>query len=508
MLKVKKVLRIISNILSFIILTFSSVILCLSYYITKYLKGISFYEIEYLLKSSQTGTDYSIVYSGVKACIIIFLVVLILLYFPITNSKKRKISIEFKKSRKELKLYPNIFNTHKVPYSLFLLSLSLIILLNTVSFTEYVENKNSTTEIYDKYYIDSNDVKIKFKEKRNLIFIIAESMESSLFTETNNGTFLISRIPELENLAKENTNFSNTETLGGGLQLYGTGFTIAGTVASTSGVPLKWHQSSEGEEFNKNIRSLGDILKEEGYNLEHIQGSDASFGDTDKYFKTHGNYYLYDYKEAKNQNFISSNYYENWGFEDKKLFELAKEEILGLYETQKPFAVSLSTMDTHFIDGYLDETCETPFEDQMSNVYNCNSKMINNFVSWIKSQDFYKDTVIVIVGDHLSMQSEYYKDYQNYERKIYNVFINSAQKEHNTKNRQFSNLDIFPTILASMGAEIEGNQLGFGVNLYSDRKTMIEVFGKEEFEKEINKKTDYFEQRYGKEFKQNTKSDK
>lgn len=183
----RKVLRIISNILSFIILTFSSVILCTSYYIVKYLKKVNFYEIEYLLKSSSTGTNYSIVYNAIKVCIPIFIIVLLLLYLPISNSKKKSISIELKKKNKKLSIYPNIFNKHKLPYALVICSISIMIILNTVSFTEYVENKNSTTEIYEKYYVDSNDVNIEFKEKRNLILILAESTESSLFSEKNGG---------------------------------------------------------------------------------------------------------------------------------------------------------------------------------------------------------------------------------------------------------------------------------------------------------------------------------
>lgn len=491
--KKRKVLRIISNILAFIILCLSSVILCASYYIVKYLKEIHFYEIEFLFKSSSAGTNYSILYTAIKVCLPIFILILFFLYLPITKSKKKSISLELKKSNKKLSLYPNIFNKHKIPYALLICSISIIIMLNTISFGEYLENKNSTTEIYEKYYVDSNDVKIKFNEKKNLILILAESTESSLFSERNGGTFKISRSPELEELALENTNFSNTKKLGGGYNLKGiTSFTIAGTVAATSGVPLNLQQDESTGEFKSNIKTLGDILENAGYNLEHVQGTDIKFSDTDKYFYTHGNYYLYDLIEARKQGFIPDDYYEFWGFEDKKVFEIAKQELTKLSDSKKSFALSLSTMDTHFVDGYLDETCETPFKDQMSNVFACNSRMINEFINWIKKQDFYENTTIVIIGDHLSMQGEYFKDYPNYQRVIYNTFINSAQKEKNNKNREFSNLDMFPTILASMGAEIEGNQLGFGVNLYSGKKTMIEVLGKDVFETELLKKNESF----------------
>ena len=48
-------------------------------------------------------------------------------------------------------------------------------------------------------------------------------------------------------------------------------------------------------------------------------------------------------------------------------------------------------------------------------------------------------------------------------------------------------MDMFPTILASLGFKIEGERLGLGTNLYSDKKTVMETIGKKEFMEEISK---------------------
>ena len=40
--------------------------------------------------------------------------------------------------------------------------------------------------------------------------------------------------------------------------------------------------------------------------------------------------------------------------------------------------------------------CENEFSDQYSNVIRCSSKQISEFVNWIKQQDFYKNTTIII----------------------------------------------------------------------------------------------------------------
>ena len=36
------------------------------------------------------------------------------------------------------------------------------------------------------------------------------------------------------------------------------------------------------------------------------------------------------------------------------------------------------------------------------------------------------------------------------------------------KNRQFTHMDMYPTTLAAMGFNIEGNKLALGTNLFSD----------------------------------------
>lgn len=241
-----------------------------------------------------------------------------------------------------------------------------------------------------------------------------------------------------------------------------------------------------------NIITLGDILKEQGYNLEIIQGSNIKFAGVDRYFRMHGNYEIFDINTAKERSYIDEDYNVWWGFEDKKLFEYAKTEITNLSNKNNPFAVTLFTMDTHFKDGYLDPSCDTKFDDQLSNVYACSSKMTFEFINWLEKQPFYDNTVIVLLGDHLTMQNEYFNDYEHYNRTIYNTFINSRANTNNNKNREFTSLDMFPTILASLGANIEGNQLGFGVNLFSDEKTIIEKIGKNRFNNELLKKSKYY----------------
>ena len=91
------------------------------------------------------------------------------------------------------------------------------------------------------------------------------------------------------------------------------------------------------------------------------------------------------------------------------------------------------------------------------------------------------------------MQDSFYSDHKDYNRVNYNVFINSLNTTENNKNREFSMFDMYPTILSSIGIEIEGNKLGFGVNLFSDEKTLIELLGRDKFNNELLKSSDYYD---------------
>ena len=84
---------------------------------------------------------------------------------------------------------------------------------------------------------------------------------------------------------------------------------------------------------------------------------------------------------------------------------------------------------------------------------------------------------------------------KNYERTVLNAFIHSAAQTMNHKNRVFTSFDMYPTILTAMGAKVEGDRLGLGVNLFSDEKTVAEELGLEKLDQELRKQSRYFKEK-------------
>jgi len=451
-------------------------------FVNEIFNDISFEHLLYNVMNTE-GANYSVVTTGIiyifsRLGIILLLLLIIYLIFKKFNIKINKFFL----SKKFNIIFLVIFGF-----------VSLFLTIRLLNIDDFIIYQNKESNLYEKYYVSGKDIELKFpKKKKNLIYIFAESMETTNISKVNGGNVEKTYIPKLEKLALENINFSNNDNIGGALEVENTGWTMAGLIAHTSGIPLKLSAlNTLDNKLIPGVYGLGDILHDNGYNNYFMIGSDARFGGRANYFKNHGNYKIYDYYYAMDSKFIESDYHVWWGYEDHKLFEHAKEKIIEASKQDEPFNFTILTVATHFTDGYMDESCKEVFDSKYANSLYCSDSKIYSFVKWIKKQDFYEDTVIIITGDHLTMQYGFYED-DDYQRTIFNTIINSKITPAKEKNRLFSSFDMFPTTLASLGVKIEGNRLGLGVNLYSEEETLIEKLGYNKLNKEIMKKSNYY----------------
>ena len=368
---------------------------------------------------------------------------------------------------------------------------------NGLDVSNYMKGQSTYSTFIDDNYIDPSSVNITFPEqKRNLIYIFLESMEMTYADKENGGAFKQNVIPELTQLAQENEDFSGkSNKLNGGYSMPGTTWTMGAMFGQTSGVPLNTSIDGNGmdtqDSFFPGITTLGDILQNEGYSQTLLIGSEATFGGRKLYFTDHGQYDIMDYDYAHDNGLIPEDYKVWWGYEDEKLFGFAKEKLLELAQQDNPFNLTMLTVDTHFEDGYVCDICPDTFGDnQYANVMACSSRQVKEFVDWVQQQDFAADTTIVISGDHPTMDSDFCEDVdKDYERRVYTTYINAGAEKQTNKKRNYTTFDNFPTTLAAMGVEIEGDRLGLGTNLYSTQQTLTERFGIEKEEKELKRKS-------------------
>lgn len=389
-------------------------------------------------------------------------------------------------------------------------AVSVLLLAGTVytawerlDIADYAANSGAVSSFIDENYVDPAGTELTFPEqKRNLIYIFLESMETTYADEENGGAFSENYIPELTELAEENEDFSGADAgLNGGTALTSTTWTAAALFGQTTGLPLSipidGNSMDTQESFLPGVTSLGDILEQQGYRQTFMIGSDGNFGGRSLYFTDHGNYDIKDYYYYQSQGKFDEDYWVWWGFEDQKLFEYAKEELTALAAQDQPFNFTLLTVDTHFEDGYVCSLCGNEHgENQYGNVLSCSSRQIKEFVEWIRQQDFYENTTIVISGDHPTMDKDFCEGIDDaYERKVYTAYINSAVTPEDPEwTRAYSTFDNYPTTLASLGVSIEGERLGLGTNLFSSRSTLTEVYGNPYINQELTRKSELMDQ--------------
>ena len=444
-------------------------------------------ELVFHLTAPLEGTNEEMVWQFLDVCVAPAALVLILVVILFIVSRKRK--------RYYVIMGPGII----VP--LIMSCRSVYGAWDQLDAGDYVKNQGTYSTFIDDYYVNPKDVEIVFpQQKRNLIYIFLESMETTFADQENGGAFRKNVIPELTELAQEYEDFSGESTgLNGGYSMPGTTWTVGAMFAHTSGLPLNISISNNymdtQDSFFSGIATLGDILDEEGYSQTLLIGSEAKFGGRELYFTEHGRFDIEDYVYALEEEMLPEDYRVWWGYEDQKLFRFAKDKLKELADQEEPFNLTILTADTHFEDGYLCERCPERYKDNYSNVMACSSSQVNEFIEWVKKQDFYEDTAIVLVGDHPTMDSDFCKDVDSgYIRKVYTSFINSAVEVQNDTNRNYTTFDMFPTALAAMGAEIEGDRLGLGTNLFSTVQTLTERVGIETEKKELEKKSKLMEE--------------
>ena len=484
--KDKKWLKITGAVCSFIVITVA-ILICFSIkWMFDTWTNLSMEELVYHLKAPLQGTNEEMIWQYIKSCIIpMALSVFLVSILTICARKKQK------------KYWRVIISA--IIISVVAQTYSVYGAWKKLDISRYISDQGEESEFVENNYVDPRNVELTFpSKKKNLIYIILESMEITYSDTENGGAYKENMIPELTRLAQENEDFSGSNTtLNGAFCMSGANWTMGSMFAQTSGLPL--NISIEGnsmdtqESFFPEIITLGDILEKAGYSQNLLIGSDATFGGRKSYFTEHGNYNIMDYNYAIEQGWIPEDYKVWWGYEDQKLFGFAKEQLIKLATVDKPFNLTLLTVDTHFEDGYLCEKCPNIFGDnQYANVMACSSKQVDEFIKWIQQQDFYENTAGVIVGDHLTMDSDFCENIGDYPRKTYATYINADATGISTE-RGYSVYDYFPTTLAALGVEIPGDKLGLGTNLFSSTQTLVERYGFDKEENELRKKSKLIE---------------
>lgn len=333
---------------------------------------------------------------------------------------------------------------------------------------EYIANTFQDTKIYHDEYIDPKTILFEFPEqKRNLIILFLESVED---------------LPQIQKLRK----------IKGSLPLKGyqeqpvQNYTIAALVQNFCAIPYLYKPATSFESMQNFLSGAvcyPEILRSFGYQTRFLKAFDLDFTRTGTFLNLHG------FEKALGKNELEELYHPSkedqteWGVTDRKLYEIAKSQILELSYSQKPFMFALITLDTHFPNEHLDKNCPKIFNDERD-ILTCADEMAAEFVRWIQAQDFYKNTTLVVTGDHPSYLRK------SGARQIFSAFFNPVAKT--LYPHAWTSLDMAPSILNSIGVKIPNNAFGLGRSLFAKDQTLFEKYGPT-FEREIRKSSPEYE---------------
>lgn len=382
-----------------------------------------------------------------------------------------------------------------VPYACILL-LVLPGIVSSAPFRAFFQQPIDS-KFYREHYVHPDSVKMQVQGKsRNLIVIFLESMETNFSKHT----------PEIAALEKSSLNFAP-----GGEDVSGTTWTIAGITAKLCGIPLNMPMGIDEHHgklptYLPYAKCLMDVLAGKGYNQLYAQGSSGDFTQKRTFWTNHGNVGFHDIEYYRSVGKIPENYNVFWGFEDRKLYEFAKEELDSLARQERPFAFYMLTVDTHQPFGYLDDSCkaalknvgvEVKDDNRYPAALRCASMQLASFLEWIKGRPWFDNTVISVMGDHTSPMLSNKAGMASTDSVYWtNFIVNSAvADEAYRRGRSYSSLDMFPTLLESMGFELEGRSIGLGRSLYADKPSLLEIYSKSVLDSLLRERSvqyDYF----------------
>jgi len=284
---------------------------------------------------------------------------------------------------------------------------------------------------------------------RNVVWIYMESLERAY---TDPGIFP-GLTPNLDRLRANALDFSGFE------QFHNTGYTMAGIFASQCGVPFFSSpfagldpvngNNADETNFQRKLACFGDVLHRAGYTQIFLGGAPIGFSNKGLFFHIHG------YDEALGQQQLEEQYHNElahsgWGLYDSDLFRIAVVRYRALANSGRPFNLTLLTLDTHPPHARPSPGCPhyQPDDNAVLQGVHCTDYLVGKFIDDISRDPAWKNTVVVVMSDHLRMVTE--GEIPSAYRRHPLLFVLNAGAT-GTRAARIYHMDIAPSILHLLG---------------------------------------------------------
>ncbi len=297
------------------------------------------------------------------------------------------------------------------------------------------------------------------EHKWNIVLISVESLSGDYlkyFGSTQNVTpFMDSLIPH--SLFFEKFYASGTRT-------------VRGLEALSLAIPPTPGQSIVRRPGNENMFSMGNVLKDKGYEVKYIYGGN-SFFDNMGYFFSNNGYEIIDKRDIPKERI---HHETAWGVADEDAFDIAIDECDKTYKQGKPFFNHIMTVSNHrpytYPEGRIDIS---PSYQSMQGAVKYTDYAINKFLLDSKRKPWFNNTLFVIVADHCS-KSAGKTDLPPNRYHIPCLIYAPSLVKPKLEKRLTSQIDLAPTILGLMNMNYTSRFMGY--DIYKTAESNDRVF--------------------------------
>jgi len=354
-----------------------------------------------------------------------------------------------------------------------------------IDFYTSINNKKAFSIIKDKLNSDNSKFtgkgvsihrnitdSIPSNEKKNVVFILVESLSGSFMKEFGNQENIT---PFLDSLAQKSVFFEN---------LYATGTrTVRGMEAVTLCIPPTPGQSIVKRPENSNLYTVNSVFKSKGYDCNFFYGGDGYFDNMNAYFGGNG-FSIYDrgrgsvlsdkIKTTRNNIDDSEVTFENaWGICDQDIFNKMLTVADSQYKNGQPFFNFIMTTSNHRPYTYPSGVIDIPSGTSRQGAVKYTDFALRELFKKAQAKPWFKNTVFVIIADHCASSAGKDEiDVANYH--IPAFIVNLPENNSQKITKQCSQIDLFPTLFSLMHWNYESDFFGKDVlgNQFEERSLM------------------------------------
>ena len=239
-------------------------------------------------------------------------------------------------------------------------------------------------------YIFNRAVTTNFvqQKSKNLVIFIQKSIGAQ-FVESIGGEAGIT--PNFNRLSNEGLLFTDAYS-NGTRSIRG----LAGLVAGNYSVPgkgvLKRNKSQ------KDFFTMASLLKSHDYESVFLYGGESRFDNMKSWFSGNG----FD-RIIEQTDFVDPQYVGSWGVSDEDLAIRSNQEFRRYHKNNQKFAAVMFSTSNHAPFDYPEGQIELVEGVEVKSVKNAikyADHAIGKFIKLARQEDYYKDTIFVIVADH------------------------------------------------------------------------------------------------------------